>query len=227
MGDLDLTTFDVAVVAVVGLSALFALARGAVREALSIVAWVGAIAAAFYGFEHVRPHLQGLVANPLLGDALTAGVVFLVPLIVLKILTAPIGRLVALAGLGFFDRLLGLAFGAARGALIVCLAVLGLDFFTGPGERPVWLREARTLPYIDQGVDLLRSFVPEEVSERARTTIEGAIETGQALRDPERLLGPPEVAGARQPQQGYDTEQRRLLDRLIERKETDAPGAGG
>ena len=41
---------DLAVIAVIALSAIFAFARGFVREALSIVAWVGAAAITLYGF---------------------------------------------------------------------------------------------------------------------------------------------------------------------------------
>ena len=41
---------DLAVIGIVALSAIFAFARGFVREALSIVAWVGAAAVTLYGF---------------------------------------------------------------------------------------------------------------------------------------------------------------------------------
>ena len=44
------TLFDVAVVAVILLSTLLAFVRGAIREMLTIVAWLGAIALAWYGF---------------------------------------------------------------------------------------------------------------------------------------------------------------------------------
>ena len=41
---------DLGVLAVIALSAVFAFARGFVREALSIVAWVGAALITLYGF---------------------------------------------------------------------------------------------------------------------------------------------------------------------------------
>ena len=48
-----MTTLDLAVIGIVFLSALFAFARGFVREALSIVAWVGAAYITFKGFDWV------------------------------------------------------------------------------------------------------------------------------------------------------------------------------
>ena len=45
-----MNALDLAVIAVIVLSAVFAFARGFVREALSIVAWVGAAAITLYGF---------------------------------------------------------------------------------------------------------------------------------------------------------------------------------
>src|ERR1700738_3362341 len=48
-GDRHMNALDFAIVAVIALSAIFAFARGFVREALSIIAWVGAAAAPLYG----------------------------------------------------------------------------------------------------------------------------------------------------------------------------------
>jgi membrane protein required for colicin V production len=46
-------TLDLVIIAIIALSAIFAFARGFVREALSIVAWVGAAANTHYGFNSV------------------------------------------------------------------------------------------------------------------------------------------------------------------------------
>ncbi|TMK28624.1 MAG: CvpA family protein, partial [Alphaproteobacteria bacterium] len=44
---------DLGVIAIIVLSAIFAFARGFVREALSIIAWVGAAAITVFGFSTV------------------------------------------------------------------------------------------------------------------------------------------------------------------------------
>lgn len=225
MEDLGLAWFDLAAIAVIVLSTLFALIRGAVREILAIAAWVGAFVVAWYGFQPTRPHVHDLVGHELAADAITAAVVFLGPLLLFKLVSFKIGALIAAIGLRSVDRLLGAAFGLARGALIVCLAVIVVDFFTGHGDRPTWLAEARTLPYADDGIEVLRGIVPDEIEARARRTVEGAIESGDQMRNPERLLGPPTLQEQPQQSPGYDDEQRIELERLIEREAGTGPEA--
>ena len=64
---------DIGVVAVIVLSAIFAFARGFVREALSIIAWVGAAAITLYGFNHVYGLVLRFVTTPLLANLRPSG----------------------------------------------------------------------------------------------------------------------------------------------------------
>ena len=50
-----MNALDIIVIAVVALSALFAFARGFVKESLSIVAWVGAGLITLRGLPHLSP----------------------------------------------------------------------------------------------------------------------------------------------------------------------------
>ena len=52
---------DIAVVAIIAVSALFAFFRGFTREVLSIVAWLGAVAVAFYSGPFVRDKMDGIL----------------------------------------------------------------------------------------------------------------------------------------------------------------------
>src|SRR6266851_8929721 len=118
---------DLGVVAVVVLSAIFAFARGFVREALSIVAWVGAAAITLYGFSWVYAQVDPRVHNPLLSQLIAGFGLFVASLIVLTILTGIVARTVRSSGLSPIDRTLGFIFGLLRGAFIVSLAFLLLD----------------------------------------------------------------------------------------------------
>ena len=137
--------------AVVGLSALLALARGAVREVLGLATWIGAVAVAFAGFPPARPLVATYIQEPLIADAATLALVFLVPFILFKILASTISRLVVGVGLGPLDSVLGLGFGALRGVLIVCAAYLVLAVHP-PERQPAWVRDARLLPQVQRGV---------------------------------------------------------------------------
>ena len=100
---------DIAVVAIIVLSAVFAFARGFVREALSIVAWVGAAAATFYGFGPAFERIDPLVKNPLLSQLIAVFGLFVGSLIILTIVTSFIARTVRASTLSAIDRTLELA----------------------------------------------------------------------------------------------------------------------
>src|SRR5439155_13912995 len=122
-----LNAVDLGVLGVIALSAIFAFARGFVREALSILAWVAAALITLYGFNHVYALVIRFVTTPLLADLIAGAALFLISLIVLTILTGYIARFVHSTALSPIDRTLGLLFGLARGAALVSLAYLVLD----------------------------------------------------------------------------------------------------
>jgi membrane protein required for colicin V production len=153
---------DLGVIAVVVLSAIFAFARGFVREALSIVAWVGAAAITLYGFNWAFEQIDPHVHNPLLSQVFAGVGLFVGSLIVLTILTGYLARLVRIAALSPIDRTLGFIFGLARGAFILCLAYLLLDLVPAT-DRPAWIRDAKSAPYLREGADMLRTFLPEQL----------------------------------------------------------------
>src|SRR5713226_8690893 len=140
---------DLAVIGIVALAAIFAFARGFVREALSIVAWVGAGAITLYGFNWVYAQVEPRIHDRLLSQVAAGFGLFVISLILLTILTGLVLRTVRASGLSPIDRTLGFIFGLARGAFLVCLAYLLLDF-TGvqPSDRPGWIREAKSGTYL-------------------------------------------------------------------------------
>lgn len=179
---------DLGVIAVILLSAIFAFARGFVREALSIIAWVGAAAITLYGFNWayglIEPHAQ----NPILSQVIAGFGLFVVSLIVLTVLTGIVARLVHVAGLTLIDRTLGFIFGLARGAFLVCLAFLLLDMSVQQNDRPGWIREARSAPYLHEGAAMLQGLLPETVK------VKSAEISDQLLRNPDPQRAAAELA---------------------------------
>jgi membrane protein required for colicin V production len=212
---------DLGVIAVIGLSAIFAFARGFVREALSIVAWVGAAFITFYIYGNVEAAVEPMVHNPLLSGLIGIAGTFIVCLIVLTIITGIAARAVRSTGLSPIDRTLGFVFGLLRGAFILSLAYLLLDTVQ-PNDRPPWLREAKSGPYLEQGATLIRGFLPEQWRKSALATddvlrtVSPATEAEKAMRALTNPSTPP--ATAAQPQSAgpsYNQNSQRELDRLI------------
>jgi membrane protein required for colicin V production len=214
---------DIGVIAVIGLSAVFAFARGFVREALSIVAWIGAGFITLYGFNTVYAIVDPMVHNPLLSQLIAGFGLFVASLIVLTILTGIVARTVRSSGLSPIDRTLGFVFGLLRGAFIVSLAYLLLDVSVQKTDRPVWLRDAKSEPYLQQGADMLRNFLPESLrikttaaADEVIKTVTPAVEADKAMRALTNPTAPPAAA----PDQAssppsYKPSDQRELDRLI------------
>jgi membrane protein required for colicin V production len=194
MQGLPLTALDLAVAAVVGLSTLVALARGAVREVTGMLAWIGALVVAWFAFGPARPLVKEAVGNDLVTDLATVALVFLVPLLAFKILGGLLAKAVSGTGLGLADRVLGIAFGLARGVLLVTAAYL-LGTMLVPKERhPDWVTRARVLPHLQSASAKLEALLPAELEGKVKAAGGGA--------------------GA-EPGKGYSSEQRRQLERLL------------
>jgi len=187
MSDLPVTLFDIVVGGIVLLSTLLALSRGAVREALGLLSWIGAIVAAIYAFEPVRPMLVEAIGNELLADAATLAVVFFVPFFVLKIVTGIVGRAVSGSVLGPIDKLLGLGFGFARGALIVCGGSLVGSVIIAEDQHPEWVTTALLQPPVAEGAQWIADRLPPGIldasKEAASEAALDAAERARALRE--------------------------------------------
>ncbi len=220
MPDLPITVADAGIVLVLVLSALLAFARGLVREVLAVGAWVGAIVAVIFGLPQVRPFAREMISVPLLADAVAGTVLFIVALIVLSMLTRGIANRVRDSALNAVDRSLGAVFGLLRGALLVCLAYLPVEWLMPPPEQPAWLRDAKTMPLVVEGADRIRAFVQRE--ERR----EGGDRLGERLRrdlESERIardIMKPEPKAPKsavdRKETAYSEKDRRELERLLD-----------
>ena len=210
--------FDLAVLGVIALSAIFAFARGLVREALSIVAWVGAALITLYGFNHIYGLVIRFVTTPLLADLVAGAGLFVISLIVLTILTGYLARFVQSSALSPVDRTLGLIFGLARGAFLVSLAYLVLDISLPQNDRPGWIKQAKSEPFLAQGAELLRSALPASMQLKSAAASDDA---QRALADKAmRALASPTASSLAKPGEeqapNYKPGDRRDMNRLIE-----------
>lgn len=214
---------DIAVLVVIALSALFAFARGFVREALSIAAWVGAALITLYGFNYVYGAVSRFVTTPMLADLIAGAGLFLVSLIGLTILTGYAARFVQWSALSPIDRTLGLIFGVVRGVVLVSIAYLVVDISLPPIDRPAWLRDARSEPLLAEGADRLRGVLPESLQLKSASAIDDAqrsLSRAQTARDAMGALASPVTPLPPKPQDAqapvYKPAEQRELNRLID-----------
>lgn len=151
---------DIIVLAVVAVSALSAFVRGFVREVMGIGAWIGAAVAALWGAPGLQPRLLEWTGNAELSIALAYAGVFVGTLVLLSIVAGLVGSLVSGIGLGLVDSTLGIAFGIARGAVLVIIAYFGAGYLVPPERWPEPIRQARSMYYAAQGAAWLADRLP-------------------------------------------------------------------
>lgn len=154
---------DYLIIGLVALSALIGLIRGFVREALSILAWVAALAVAFYFAPLAAGYLEPYIGTPSLRLGAAFGGLFVVTLLVAAMVNFLLAKLVDKTGIKGTDRFLGLLFGLARGALVVALLVLAASLTPFPNDP--WWGDAQLLPYFEDLATWLRGFLPEDLAE--------------------------------------------------------------
>jgi membrane protein required for colicin V production len=164
--------FDFAVLGVLALSGLLAMARGFVKELLSLAGWIIAAIVTFLVLPHVREPVRNIVKSQTIADIGSGIVIFLVVLVICGLITHALTRRLPSGTFGFVDGLLGLVFGLLRGALLVSLAYLLLNFAFKSDNLPPWVQEAKTKPYLDQGADILKRLNPEEWFAKGLKTFE-------------------------------------------------------
>lgn len=201
----ELNVFDAIVLGILVLSALLSLFRGFVREVLSIFAWVGSALITLYNADKVaaalKPTLGGGAASIIVG---TLGTYF-VSLVVISIINAILLKYLKPGSeVGALDKILGLIFGLAKGAIIVVLGFYILTFVYDEESFPEEIKTAWCFPTVQsatthfvgllpdylQNITTLMKASPEEQQEMVQEMQRrGVLKEGQGLEslDMEKL----------------------------------------
>lgn len=121
---MTLTWLDWAFLAVLAVSMLAGFMRGLVREALGLAAWVAALLGARMFAPAVAEMMAPYIDHPEIRLVLGFVLVIFVIIMLCGFLIRMINAAIEWVGMGFFNRVAGATFGAARGALILVLATV-------------------------------------------------------------------------------------------------------
>lgn len=161
-----MTWLDYAVAGMVGVSVLWSLLRGVVREIFSLAGWIMAFLAASLFAGPLALALPASIPGDALRTLLAYVAIFVVVLIVTGLTGLALSKLVRIAGLGVADRLLGALFGLARGALLVVAVALMAGLTSAP-RQPFWRDSAVGAPLASLAL-ALKPWLPETFASRLR-----------------------------------------------------------
>lgn len=189
-----MTGFDVAVLVVVGMGAVYGFMRGFVQEVLALLAWIIALFAIHTLHSPLSKVLQPHIGTESGASVLAFVLLLLIPYGVTRMLSRYLGRASRESVLGPVDRALGFGFGAVKGTVMVVLAfsvlVLGYDTIWGAGGRPNWMVKSRSYPFINASSEALVNAI----SERRREAAQAADD--QAAQDQGASSGEGDSSGA-------------------------------
>ena len=151
------TPVDWAILAIVAISALISLKRGFVKEALSLLTWIiaGVVAWMFGG--SLSQYLVNYIETPSARVIAGCTILFVATLLVGAMVNFLIGELIRVTGLSGTDRFLGMVFGAARGGLLVVVAVGLLSL--GPVQQDQWWQQSKLLPQFVMVADWSKNLI--------------------------------------------------------------------
>ncbi|MCK8781646.1 CvpA family protein [Rhizobium sp. NTR19] len=170
---MPITLFDGIVIGVTLFSAVLAMVRGFSREVLSIASWVGSVAAAYYLYPLLLPYAKNYTSDDRIALAASAGIIFLLALIIISFVTSRIADFIIDSRIGALDRTLGFLFGAARGLLLLVVAVAFWNWLVDARSQPEWVTQAKSKPFLDTLVARLEAVLPEDIEPQIRARILG------------------------------------------------------
>lgn len=161
-----MTWVDYAVFGVMGVSILWGLWRGLVREVISVAGWVIAFLAANLFAGPLGEALPQSIPGPELRVLVAFIGIFIVSLVCTTLIALLLSKLAKAAGLEGLDRALGALFGFARGVL-VAIAFALLAGLTSLPRSPAWT-QSLSGGFLAQVAAALKPGLPPAFAERLR-----------------------------------------------------------
>jgi membrane protein required for colicin V production len=158
----DLAWFDVALLAILGLSVLIGLWRGFVFEIVSLLGWVIAFVFANTFAPLLSPLLPWNQDEPALQFWVGYVVIFVFVLILCGVLARLMRALISATPLSVIDRLLGGVFGVARGA--VALVIVAALVMLSPYAHSSWYEHSYGALWLGQAIQSLKPVLPHSVN---------------------------------------------------------------
>lgn len=168
-----MTVLDYFVLVVVAASITLGASRGILKGIISVISTIAGLIAAAHFYEHVAVVFGGVTSTSRAANLLGFVAVFLLVLIAGGLLSRWMRGKLKRARLRWLDRMLGAAFGLARGWLVCSVIYLALTAFP---VRLETVERALFAPVLLEGTKVISYLTSSELRERflnGYTTVQG------------------------------------------------------
>lgn len=221
-----MVSFDIFALIIIGVSILYSVWKGMVREAFSLVALVTAYMLALNLYADCASFIGEVITEETVANILSFIVLFLAGLLFVALLGRVVKKFLhSTHTISGWDRILGGLFGMVKGVFLVIVCMFPLQWFDETYAR--WTEDSMVAPYLEEWVDDFRDNIDmdpgftrtlpgslkgirqripsiEGLKEKMADTHEALQETLSSLTD-----------GDLPPQDDYTEEDREHLDKIL------------
>ncbi len=192
--------------------------RGFVREVLSVASWIIAAGAAYFLYKPLVPLVSPYIESDTVAKVIAAAVVFVIAVIVASYVTTKISDFVIDSRVGAVDRIFGLLFGAARGVLLLVIALAFFDWLVS--KPPAWVADSKSAPALTALGSRLMDALPDDAETKLMAFFHkddnGAPPAGDNTAQPDSSDASPDTGAAAPGSPTYDATSRQNMDNLIQ-----------
>jgi len=202
------TPFDIIAALLLLVSGLTGWARGASRELTSALSFIIAAAISLFGLRLSGPIFRSLMDPDWAATAAAIVVVFVVFFVIIRLIGGQLTAGLHETSAGALDRAVGATFGVIRAVVILGVFNLLLHLATPPDRMPHWVQDSLFYPLSEASGTVLKVFAPKgkALAGKLAPAIKEAVHEGGD-----------NTSGDKSSDKGYDDDQRRKLDDLVEK----------
>lgn len=203
-----MTPFDIIAGLLLLVSGVTGWIRGASRELTSALSFVFAAAIALFGLRISGPIFRKLMDPDWAATGAAVLVVFVVFFLIFRLIGGRLTATLQESSAGMLDRAIGATFGVIRACVVLGVFNLLLHLATPPDRMPHWVEDSMFYPLSEASGEVLKVFAPKgkALAGKLAPAIKDAVHEGGDNTSGEKSSG-----------KGYDEDQRRKLDDLVEK----------
>jgi membrane protein required for colicin V production len=167
---MNLTPFDWLLLAILTYSTIMAFVRGIILELFSLGGLIAGILLASWNYHHVALLLSRFITTPSTAQIVAFFLILIAVMVLCALLGKLLNRTAHAIGLGFFDRLLGAAFGLLRGCLFGVAILMAVAAFLPQSQ---WLANSQLSSYFLAGAHAVSFVVPHDLRQQI---LDGAVQ---------------------------------------------------
>lgn len=154
MQGIAMSTFDIGILVVIGLSLGFSFFKGMIREIFSLLAYFTGYFCAINFNQEAAGYLAQFIKNQTATKIFSFFLVFIGVSILIKLIGKIFKSLMAVSGMSFFDRLIGGLLGVLKAIFLLSIGMMILESF--PDLIKNVTKDSITAPYLRQSAKILK-----------------------------------------------------------------------